>query len=266
MEKCAVVLGASTGTGAAIAKALAFRAGQNILGFHRGRHELKARDVQEDIKITGLRCTMYNTDVGTSYEAVQNALSVVAAARGKRGINTFVHAISGASIGDILDMPPEKIERTFNTMAHSFLWWARGLVERELLAYNATLIALTNVTSDGSYVWNSGAIGASKAALEAYVKLLAVRLGFFSHRVFAVKFGTILTPAVAKVTGSDVIGDWLKEVHKAISPYSEMQTPEEVAHFVASLVLDNSRGLNGAVIDFTAGTPLTLWNYAFTPK
>src|SRR5205814_7842009 len=130
------------------------------------------------------------------------------------------------------DTAPLQIETTFNVMAHSFLWWAQGLHERALLTPNATLIALSNPGAE-NYLRNSGVIGPAKAALEAYVKALAVEMGRGGRRVFAIRFGAVATPAFEKV-----VPNWaatMNKVHERISPAGRMQTADEIAAFVALL-------------------------------
>ena len=54
-------------------------------------------------------------------------------------------------------------------MAHSFVYWTQQLVERDLLAPDARLLALTNSLHE-SLLRQCGMVLASKAALEAYVR------------------------------------------------------------------------------------------------
>ena len=88
-----------------------------------------------------------------------------------------MHSLSGASLGHFLkyDNLPEKdqialwqVEKTFNYLAHSFLYWARALYEASVLAPGARLLGLTNAL-EHQMLHNCGLIGAAKAALEQYV-------------------------------------------------------------------------------------------------
>jgi enoyl-[acyl-carrier-protein] reductase (NADH) len=197
----------------------------------------------------------------SSYEAVQAGLTDVDREFGPQSVNVFIHALSGASVGSMLGIAAEKVEKTFAAMAHSFLWWAQGLYERRLLAPHATLIALSNPVAE-NYLAGSGVIGPAKAALEAYVKALAVELGRAQHRVCAVRFGAVATPALAAIVG---VVNRLRSTYQHISPYGAMQTADDVAAFIALLSMESDAtwALNGAVIDFTAGAHLTLLNHAF---
>ena len=257
----AVVLGASTGTGAAITKALATYGNQRwdrVVGFHRGRH---MREVAEIIR-TVPYVQLHNQDVGSCYNAVQAGLDIVAEAVTARSVDVLVHALSGAAVCATFDTSPPEVERTFSTMAHSFLWWAQGLHLRGLLAPNATLIALSNPVAE-NYLRHSGVIGPAKAALEAYVKALAVEMGRSGKRVFAIRFGAVATPALEKVIPAAAV--LMESLHQRISPARRMQTADEIAAFVALLADrgEATAALNGAVIDFTFGAHLTLLDAAF---
>jgi len=141
----------------------------------------------------------------------------------------------------------------------------QGLHQAGLLAPNATLIALSNPVAE-NYLRNSGVIGPAKAALEAYVKALAVEMGRSGRRVFAIRFGAVATPALEKVVPG--AATTMEKLHQRISPAGRMQTAEEIAAFVA-LLADRSEAtaaLNGAVIDFTFGAHLMLLDSAFSGR
>jgi NAD(P)-dependent dehydrogenase (short-subunit alcohol dehydrogenase family) len=258
MTRIAVVLGASTGTGAACARQLS--GSHVVVGFHRGMHPKEAAQLEHE---TSVRLQV--SDVGSDSACVRGGVEAVndylRSNYGRGQVSTLVHALSGASVGRLLDTPWEKVAPTFSRMAHSFLWWAQELHARELLAPGATLIALSNPVAE-NYLRNAGVIGAAKAALEAYVKALAVELGPFGHRVLCIRFGAVITPALEKVVPG--AAERLQELHEHISPYGVVQTTEEIAQFIA-LLADSygARGLNGAVIDFTNGAHLKLMDFAF---
>ena len=251
--KTAVVLGASTGVGAAIAKELSKT--HYIAGFHRGRHLAEAREVQRAIAADGGEYSFYESDAGSELADVDASAGML---RHDSEVSVFVHSLSGASLGTSLDLTSQKVERTMNVMAHSFLYWVQALVKRELLADGAHVIALSNPCSD-FYLRNTGVIGAAKAALEAYVRILAVELCGTAF-VNCIRFSTVVTPALQKVLSPESISG-LTALHTQIVPAQRMQTADDVAGFVGRLVQD--KWMNGAVIDYTGGATLTLMDRAF---
>ncbi|MEO1266812.1 MAG: hypothetical protein AAFX99_01875 [Myxococcota bacterium] len=57
-QRWAVILGASSGTGAGIAQALAVDPGLNIFGVHRGRYAEQAAEVEQAVRATGRTIVM----------------------------------------------------------------------------------------------------------------------------------------------------------------------------------------------------------------
>jgi NAD(P)-dependent dehydrogenase (short-subunit alcohol dehydrogenase family) len=256
----AVVLGASSGTGAAIAVEVAGSRGLDVFGVHRGRYLEQAQQVERDVAATGRRLVMHRADAGTAEGATQGADALLAVA-GPRSVKLFVHSIASGSVGHFVSGPeaplhPKQVERTFNAMAHSFLYWTQALVARELLAPQARLLGLTNPLTE-SLLHNTGLITAAKAALEIYVRHLAVELGPRGHRVNLLKFGTVMTPALRHVYSPEAL-ERLEAAHSRMNPSGRMCTVQEVARFVSVLLGNEVDWFNGATIDFTGGMTLRL--------
>jgi NAD(P)-dependent dehydrogenase (short-subunit alcohol dehydrogenase family) len=205
----AVVLGASSGSGAAIARAVAREPGLHVFGVHRGHFPDEARALEDELRALGRRAYLHVGDAGDSDGALAGATLVgevagprsVAGRRvelhaadaglpdrvascadlveqrlGRRRIALVVHALSGASLGHFLStrgdaFQARQFEKTFNYLAHSFVYWARALHERNLLAPGARLLGLTNLLHD-SLLHNCGLVAAAKAALQMYVRHL----------------------------------------------------------------------------------------------
>jgi enoyl-[acyl-carrier protein] reductase III len=256
----AVVLGASSGTGAAIAVEVARSQGLDVFGVHRGRYLEQAQQVERDVAATGRRLFMYRADAGTPTGAAQGADALLAAA-GPRSVKLFVHSMASGSVGQFVSgkadqLHPKQVERTFSAMAHSFIYWAQALVARDLLAPQARLLGLTNPLTE-SLLHNTGAITAAKAALEIYVRHLAIELGPRGHRVNLLKFGTVMTPALRHVYSPEALAR-LEAAHVRMNPSGRMCTVQEVARFVSVLMGDSVDWFNGATIDFTGGMTLRL--------
>ncbi|QRN95847.1 SDR family oxidoreductase [Archangium violaceum] len=259
-EQWAIILGASSGTGAAIAHQVARQPGLHVFGMHRGRYLEQAAEVERQVLATGRRMLMVRADAGTPEGAAQGTETLLATA-GPRSIKLFVHSLASGSVGRFVSdgknqLHPRQLARTFEAMAHSFVYWAQALVAKDLLAPSARLLGLTNPLTE-SLLHNCGAITAAKAALEIYVRHLALELGPLGHRVNLLKFGTVMTPAIRHVYAPDVLAR-LEEAHCQMNPAGRMCTLEEVARFVSTLVGDETEWFNGATIDFTGGMTLRL--------
>jgi NAD(P)-dependent dehydrogenase (short-subunit alcohol dehydrogenase family) len=267
VRQWAVILGASSGTGAAIAVDVARSRGLDVFGMHRGRYLAQAAQVERDVAASGRRIVMHRGDAGTPEGAAQGADALLAAA-GPRSVKLFVHSLASGSVGRFVSgaedqLHPKQLERTFHSMAHSFVYWAQALVARELLAPGARLLGLTNPLTE-SLLHNTGAITAAKAALEIYIRHLAIELGPLGHRVNLLKFGTVLTPALEHVYSPEAMAR-LEAAHRQMNPSGRMCTVEEVARGVSMLVGDEAEWFNGATIDFTGGMTLRLLDLVLNP-
>lgn len=266
-ERWAVILGVSSGTGAAIARAVARDPGLNVFGVHRGNFPDEAAALQREIRDLGRQVVLHVGDAG-AYDGIQRCAAVYREVAGPRSAALLVHSLASASLGHFLStrgdaLHPKQFEKTFNVMAHSFAYWGQRLYEDELLAPGAVLLGLTNVLHE-SLLHNCGLVAASKAALEMYVRHLAMELGPLGHRVNLLKFGTVVTPALRIVMGPEAMRH-LEQAHREMTPAGRMVTLEEVARFVSLLMRDEAAWFNGATIDFSGGMTLRLLDLLLRP-
>jgi len=253
-----VVLGASVGTGAAIARALVADPGLHVFGVHRGNHTEAADRLTDDVAALDRRVHLRVADAGSPEGAAAGADEVLRVA-GPRSVHVLVHAIANASVGQLTtgdgeQLHPRQISKTFDSMAHSFVYWVQELLAREVLAPGARLLGLTNpltaVPLEGCV-----AISAAKAALEVYARYLAVELGPLGYRVNVLSFGMADTEALRTVLERDEAED-LGQVTRRSTPAGRLVSLDEVARFVSVLAGDAGAWFNGANIDFTGGEAL----------
>ncbi len=268
MTQWALILGASTGTGAAVARVVAERQGLNVFGVHRGHHPAEAVEVTRAVTALGRRCVLREAEAGTADAAAKGADALLSVA-GPQSVKLFVHSLANASLGrlascDDEQLLPAQFQKTFDSMAHSFVYWVQALVARDLLAPEAQLLGLSNPLVD-SMVRNGALITATKAALEVYVRHLAFELGPKGHRVNLLKFGGVLTTASER-TFSGESNEALRSVLPRVIPAGRMVTLDEVARFVAVLAGDDARWFNGATIDFTGAQSQSLFDALLYPE
>jgi len=267
-DRWAVILGASTGTGAAVARALVRDPGLHVFAVHRGHYPDEAGALARELGDSGRRVVLHVGDAGRP-DGILACAEALARAAGPRRVGLLVHALSGASIGHFLStrgdaFHPKQFEKTFDYLAHSFAYWAQILFERDLLAPGARLLGLTNALHGDNLLHNTGLIAAAKAALQSYVRYLAVELGRHGHRVNLLQFATVLTPALRTVLGPNAIAR-LEAVHAEMIPAGRMCTLEEVARFVSLLTREEAAWMNGATIDFLGGMTLRLFDMVLQP-
>lgn len=254
----AVVLGGSVGTGAAIGRSLARDPGLNLFCAHRGHHPVDAEALRGDVESLGRRVAMHLGDAGTAEGAALGAAALLEQA-GPRSVKVFVHSIANASLGRLVSgtgpwLTPRHVEKTFASMAHSFVYWAQELVRRDLLAPDARLVGLTNML-DHAPLARCGLVAAAKGALEMYVRELALELGPAGHRVNLVRFSTVITPALVQVAGAEHV-ELTRQLFGDLVPAGRIGTVEEVGELVSFLASPRAAWFNGATIDFTGGAAL----------
>lgn len=259
-RRWAVILGPTSGSGAAIARALARDPGLHIFGVHRGNHPEGALAVGTAVEMAGRRIHYRTAEAGKSDSAEAGAAELLDIA-GPRSVQIFVHSIANASIGHLAQgeglLHPKQFAKTFDSMAHSFVYWARELVQRDLLVPGGRLLALTNAVTD-STLSHLAAIAAAKSALETYVRYMARELGPAGYRVNALKFGTVETTALEHIFPHGV---WqrVRPIHDRMFAAGRMGTLEEVGRFVSVLAREEGAWFNGAVIDFTGAQMHSLY-------
>lgn len=253
-DRWAIILGCSMGTGAAVARAVARNDALNVIGVHRGNHVDEAAALKADVEAAGVRCELLVADAGRIAH-IDELVAAMGAVMGPDGrVALVLHSVADASVGPIVHpdpkraLHPKQILKTFEVMAHSFLFWGQRLFSAGLLAPSARILALLN-TMDSHVAPAATAIGASKAALGAYVRYMADELGPHGIRVNAVRFGASDTYAFSRVPGSDVVLSNMR----GINPLGRNVDPADVASFVSLLLDPRAASVNGAILNVDGG-------------
>ncbi len=262
----AVILGASSGTGAAIGRALAREPGLDVYGVHRGNHPDGAAALVDEVRGRGRRCILDVADAAPP-ERADELCAGLRQRVGPGSVRLFVHSIANASVSRLaIDKPVhyKQVQRTFDGMAHSFVWWTQALLRHELLAPGARLLALSNPMV-GQVLRGTALIAASKAALGVYVRHLAVELGPLGYRVNTLTFGAVMTTALRRTVGGDEAPRFEATVAGAV-PAGRLATLDEVARVVSFLASDAADFFNGADLDFTGGETSALLDRLTFPE
>jgi len=254
----ALILGASSGFGAAVALELA-RKGMNIFGVHLDRSSTlpRAQALVGEIEGMGRKVQFFNTNAASAerraevLEAVQQRLQEEGDGR---KIRVLFHSLAFGSLGEFIADDPRKaikqsqLEMTLDVMANSLVYWTQDLVGRDLFEPDSRIFAMT---SSGSHrVWASyGAVSAAKACLEAHVRQLAVELARKRITVNAVRAGVTDTPAARAIPGYE------KLAHEASTrnPMGRMTRPEDVAAAVGALCDPGTYWMTGNVLGVDGG-------------
>jgi NAD(P)-dependent dehydrogenase (short-subunit alcohol dehydrogenase family) len=258
LEGWAIVLGASSGFGAACALELA-RNGLNIFGVHL---DLKttianARKVQADIEATGRKVVFFNqnaADIEKMNRALDKMQEVIRTEGGSGQVRVLLHSLAFGTLKPfIADNPedaisPENMDMTLNVMAHSLVYWTQALARRAMLREGSRVFAMTSAGSHRVFP-NYGAVSAAKAALESHCRQLALELGARGVAINAIMAGLTVTPALLKIPGHEML---MEEALKR-NPTGRLTTAEDVAGTLVALCLPSAGRINGATIAVDGG-------------
>lgn len=260
-QRWALILGASSGFGAASGLALA-RHGFNIVGVHLDRRATAANaaKIVSGIQRIGRQALFFNVnaaDPARRSEVIQACRNVMEPDPGCAGIRCMLHSLAFGTLKPYIAKDPESMIKpadmnmTLDVMAHSLVYWVQDLHGAGLLRKGAKVFAMTS--AGGRRVWPAyGAVSAAKAALESHVRQLAVELAPSGISVNALQAGVTDTPAARKIPGSDpMFAQALKS-----NPGKRLTTPEDVADILVSLSLCEANWATGNIIRVDGGEDL----------
>jgi NAD(P)-dependent dehydrogenase (short-subunit alcohol dehydrogenase family) len=258
-SKWALILGASSGFGAATSVELA-KAGYSIAGVHFDMRATlpNAVRVQDEVKAAGQEALFFNINAADAGKRA-TALDAV---REKIGDGAYVHVLMhslafGTLLPFINDEPKGRISQmqmdmTLDVMAHSLVYWSQDMAARGLLGKNSRIFAMTS--SGATRVFASyGAVSAAKAALESHIRQLAFEFAPMGVTANAIRAGVTDTAALRRIPG----GPELHQRAMERNPSGRSTTPEDVAKAIAVLSDERLYWMTGNVIGIDGGEDLT---------
>jgi NAD(P)-dependent dehydrogenase (short-subunit alcohol dehydrogenase family) len=261
-ERWALILGASSGFGAASGLALA-RAGYSIIGVHldlRGTIA-NAEKVRDDIAAAGVPVVFHNANAADEEKRrkIIDATRENFEERRKAGKDPFVavvlHSLAfGTTLSYVTTDPEEKevsqkqLEMTADVMAHSLVYWVRDLFHAGLLADGSRVFAMTSEGSSKA-VPTYGPVSAAKAALEAHVRQLALEMISHGVTVNAIRAGVTDTPALRRIPGYQE----LKQAAEERNPGGRLTRPEDVGEALVALASPRLSWMTGNVLGVDGG-------------
>ncbi len=253
----AVILGVSSGFGAATARALAKR-GLNIYGVHLDRRSaMKNVDALiTDLCKEGVEVIFHNmsaTDPIKKEEVIRELK-----AKGEIRVKILLHTLAFGGLRPFITRGTEEtitqkqIDMTLDVMANSLVYWVQELFKTGFLQAGSHIFAMTS--SGGHSQWkNYGAISGAKAALESYCRQLALELSPHKIACNALQAGVTDTPALRKIPGNE---EMIRHALK-VNPAGRLTLPEDIAKAVAMLGLSEDTWLTGNTIRVDGGEDIT---------
>lgn len=253
----ALILGASSGFGAAAARALA-EAGMNIFGVHldpRSRLS-RAEAVIADVEAAGRMAVFFNTNAASERRRIRVLDRIEKELTNDPAgcIHLVLHSLAFGSLLPFIAGDPEEaisesqLDMTLRVMAHTLVYWMQDLVQRDLLRQGSRVYALSSEGAE-RMAPNYGAVSAAKAALESHMRQLTLELGPRGIAVNCLRPGVTDTPALRAIPGHEA---YIQEALRR-NPHGRLTTPEDVAATLVALASPGITWISGAVIPVDGG-------------
>jgi enoyl-[acyl-carrier protein] reductase III len=247
-DKIALVTGSGRGIGRAIAKTLAADGAHVIINYVHNQQP--AEEVAEEVRALGRQALVVRANIGKS-DGLENLFRQVEDTFG--ALDIFIANAASGFNRPALQQKESGWDHTMNVNARSFLFasqLAAPLMEKR---GGGKIVAITSpgaVRVLPDYV----AVGASKAALNALVRYLAVELAAKSIAVNAVSPGIVETDALLHF--SFMQDDQVIPRAIGATPAGRLVTPQDIANVVAFLCSPLAEMIRGQVITVDGGYTL----------
>ncbi len=253
----ALILGSSSGFGRAAAIELAGQ-GYNIFGVHfdTATNKRKVQETIDEISARGVKCIFYNKNAADekNRKEVIDSIKEHFATQKYPVLRVLMHSLAFGAIGPFFHKEPSKqigqkgMEMTMNVMANSLIYWTQDLFNEGLLAENSRIFAMTSVGSTRAMP-NYGPVSASKAAIESYIRQIAVELAPYRITANAIRAGLTDTPAAQKIPGFEKMLQFARHHN----PFLRNTVPYDVAKAISLLVDEKFYWITGEVIGVDGG-------------
>lgn len=249
--KIALVTGASRGIGQAIAIHLARLGADLIINYLR--NQTAAEQTAALIRGLGRQVVTVKAHLGT-LEGIEHLFAEVE--RRFNGLDILINNAASGYNRPVLEQKPKGWEWTMNINARAVLFAAQKAVPLMERRGGGVII---NISSPGSFrvLPEYVVVGASKAALEAITRYLAVELAPKNIVVNAVSPGLVETEAL-KHFAAVRKDERIFEKAIALTPAGRLVTPQDIAEVVAFLCTPSASMIRGQTILVDGGYTLPI--------
>jgi enoyl-[acyl-carrier protein] reductase III len=242
--KVALITGSSRGIGRTLALSLAAQGGSAVVNYKV--NEDLAKEVVGGVQERGGRAIAVQADM----ESPEDIDRLFDAAREEFGrLDYFVDNAAASSFKNVRDLKLHHLDRSYAMNIRSFVLGAQRAVD--LMTDGGRIVTLSSYGSIRAYPTYAN-LGAAKAALEAYVRYMAIEFAPLGVNVNAVNGGIIESDSSAYFYGVEGMPDLHEKVLPKI-PKGRMGTVKEVADTVEFLLEPRSEYITGQSIVVDGG-------------
>lgn len=242
-DKIALITGGTRGIGKALALTLA-RAGATVALNYKQNEQAAAATVAE-VEALGGQAVALKADLEDP-EQIDSMFKEVERRYGR--LDFFVSNAAASAFKRILDLNARNLDRTFALNVRAFVLGAVRAVP--LMRLGGRIAVLSSYGSIRAYPTYAN-LGSAKAAIEAWVRYMAVEFAPYGINVNAVNGGIIETDSAAffyRVPGMPPLEGVLAKV-----PKRRQGTAQEVADAVAFLLAPESEYITGQTLVVDGG-------------
>jgi NAD(P)-dependent dehydrogenase (short-subunit alcohol dehydrogenase family) len=242
--KVAVVTGASSGLGVAIALGMAAAGADVAIG---ARRVDLLDDTRSAVEALGRRCIAVPTDVTST----EDCDALVAAATGRLGgVDVLVNnAGIGGEYHEATDDPPEHFRHVVDVNLFGSYWMAQAA--GRVMRPGSAVINLSSVMAVTTAKMPAAGYSAAKAGVLGMTRDLAAQWGARGIRVNAILPGVFLTEATANYSPR-----YQQAIIDARVPMGRLGDPGEIASTAVFLASDAAAYITGASIPVDGGVLL----------
>ena len=240
-DKIALITGADSGIGRAVAIAFAMEGADVAIVYNENTDD--ANETKRLVESKGQSCLVIQADVRSS-AACRDAVQQTVAQYGK--LNILVNNAAYQKTQERLeDITEEQLRRSFDTNILAYFFMAQAalphLQEKDAIINTGSIVGIVGHPILVDYT-------ATKGAIHAFTKSLAIQLGKRNIRVNCVAPGPVWTPNIPGTMPEDEVKNFGHEVALA-----RPGQPEELAPAYVLLASSDSSFMTGSIIEVTGG-------------
>ena len=255
--KVAVITGGNSGIGETTGQVFAREGAKVVL---MARRQEQGEAVAQGIRDAGGEATFIRCDVGDD-DSVQQAVAQAAEAYGT--INVLFNNAGGGSGAQFPNEPNSEWHRVVNTNLTGTFYVSRAVWPHLVAAGGGTVVNMSSLAAQRGFSsrmqdefgTTSASYYAAKAGVDALTRYMAGTGGRHNIRVNCVRPGQILTPGATGGASKDADGG--HHVFEKMFDFAQIVEgpgyPVDVANLVLFLACDESRFVNGEIINVDGG-------------
>ncbi|MEO7005894.1 MAG: SDR family oxidoreductase [Terrimesophilobacter sp.] len=250
-DKVALITGASRGIGRCLALKLAAK-GASVVVNYRKNAQL-AEDVVLEARALGGDGLAIQADVEQP-EDIARLFDAVAGQYGR--LDYFVNNAAASAFKKVLDLKPHHLDRSYATNVRPFVLGAQEAVK--LMDNGGRIVAVSSYGSLRGFA-TYAALGPNKAAIESFIRYMAVEFAGYGINVNGVNGGLIASDSLDYFYSIPGMAP-MQSVLDAI-PLGKPGTVDDMANAIEFLLSPNSAYITGQVIVVDGGMTIAAAPY-----